>query len=50
MLIALAIFAAVSLLLLLLLPSRRRRKQGEPFDWSHRRPWWKPRSMFPDDR
>jgi hypothetical protein len=50
MLIAIAIFAAVSLILLLLLPSRRRRKQGEPFDWSHRRPWWKPRSMFPDDR
>lgn len=50
MLIAIVIFAAVSLLLLLLLPSQRRRKQGEPFDWSHRRPWWKPRSMFPDDR
>lgn len=49
MLIALAIFAAVSLMLLLFLPSPRRRK-GEPFDWSHRRPWWKPRSMFPDDR
>jgi hypothetical protein len=49
MLIALAILAAV-IILLLLLPTRRRRKQGEVFDWSHRRPWWKPRSMFPDDR
>jgi hypothetical protein len=49
-LIVIAIFAAVSVLLLLLLTPRRRRKQGEPFDWSHRRSWWKPRSMFPDDR
>jgi hypothetical protein len=27
-----------------------RRGKGEPFDWSHRRRWWRPRSFFPDDR
>jgi hypothetical protein len=49
MLIVVAIVAALSVLLLFL-PQRKRRKQGEPFDWSHRRPWWRPRSLFPDDR
>jgi hypothetical protein len=46
---ALAILAALSLLLLFV-PARRHRKPNEPFDWSHRRPWWRPRSIFPDDR
>jgi hypothetical protein len=27
-----------------------RRKPGEPFDWSYRRPWWRPRWAFPDNR
>jgi hypothetical protein len=49
MLTALATFAALSVLLLLL-TTRTRRKPGEPFDWAHRRPWWKARSLFPDDR
>lgn len=49
MLIALIVLAALSLFLLLW-PARRSRKKGEPFDWSHRRPWWRPRSVFPDDR
>jgi hypothetical protein len=26
------------------------RGKGEPFDWTHRRRWWRPRSIFPDDR
>jgi hypothetical protein len=34
--------------LVLLTPPRRRK--GEPFDWTHRRPWWRPRWAFPDDR
>lgn len=38
------------LIALTLFMTRPRRKRGEPFDWSHRRPWWKPRSLFPDDR
>jgi hypothetical protein len=29
---------------------RRRRQPGEPFDWSYRRPWWRPRWAFPDNR
>jgi heme/copper-type cytochrome/quinol oxidase subunit 2 len=38
------------LALALLSSRRRRRRQGEPFDWSHRRRWWRPRWAFPDDR
>jgi hypothetical protein len=29
---------------------RPRRRQGQPFDWTHRRRWWRPRWAFPDDR
>jgi hypothetical protein len=50
MLIAIIVLAALSVLMLLTMRSRPRRKQGEPFDWSHRRPWYKPRWAFPDDR
>jgi hypothetical protein len=28
----------------------RRRRKGQPFDWTHRRSWWRPRWAFPDDR
>jgi len=27
-----------------------RRRAGQPFDWTHRRRWWRPRWAFPDDR
>jgi len=40
--------AAVVLLVLLL--QRPKRRPGEPFDWTHRRRWWRPRWVFPDDR
>jgi peptidoglycan/LPS O-acetylase OafA/YrhL len=36
--------------LLVYLIGRPRRRKGEPFDWSHRRRWWRPRWAFPDDR
>ncbi len=46
------LFIIVLLLVLfgafLLAPTRR--KKGEPFDWTHRRRWWRPRWAFPDDR
>ncbi|HEX7479166.1 MAG TPA: hypothetical protein VF331_15275 [Polyangiales bacterium] len=44
------LLALVVLFALVLLTPPRRRKKGEPFDWTHRRPWWRPRWAFPDDR
>jgi hypothetical protein len=49
MLIVIAVVAAL-IVALLLLPGSRRRGKDEPFDWTHRRPWWRPRWAFPDDR
>jgi hypothetical protein len=48
--IAIAAIIAALCVLALLRPRRTRRRKGEPFDWSHRRPWWRPRWAFPDDR
>jgi len=42
------LFATVAVSFLLL--RRPRRRPGEPFDWTHRRRWWKPHWAFPDDR
>jgi hypothetical protein len=36
--------------LVLFLVQRPRRRAGEAFDWTYRRPWYKPRWIFPDDR
>jgi hypothetical protein len=50
---AFLILALVFVLLALFLfgvKPRRRRRKGEPFDWTHRRAWWRPRWAFPDDR
>jgi hypothetical protein len=43
------IVVLLALCALVLLSGPRRRK-GKPFDWSHRRRWWRPRWAFPDDR
>jgi peptidoglycan/LPS O-acetylase OafA/YrhL len=39
-----------ALLLALFIERPRRRRKGQPFDWTHRRRWWRPRWAFPDDR
>jgi hypothetical protein len=44
----LAVLIATAVLMFFLQGPRRR--EGEPFDWSHRRRWWRPRWAFPDDR
>jgi hypothetical protein len=44
----LGLVAAVVVLMFLMQPPRRR--AGEPFDWTYRRPWWRPRWFFPNQR
>jgi hypothetical protein len=39
-----------AIVLFLLVTPRRARRKGEPFDWTYRRPWWRPRWAFPDNR
>jgi hypothetical protein len=44
------LFLLAGIVVIAVLIQRPQRRPGEPFDWTHRRRWWRPRWAFPDDR